>query len=161
MTTAMEEAGLRRLTEQAIDAIAKDAIRWGTNPIKLWTQVSTRIVAAVRTSVSAEEWGSAMLRSLRIQTPNVKTSTALADLAAAVGPTRRERDAWLSMVEREAGFLVAAIRAERDAAKAEREAGKETKPRRSRAKAQAAQPPTETTTDAPPTPEDGQKDMFT
>lgn len=122
MTLTYEE-GLRNATVDVVDAIARDAIFWGANPIKLWTQVSTRIVAAARTSTSPQEWASRLLRSLRIENASLPCSRAIEHLVIAVGP---DSDAWLTMVEREVGYLVAAVRVRRDDAKSERQRAKYT-----------------------------------
>lgn len=109
--TPEDEDLLRFATIEVVDRVSRDAMRWGANPLKLWGQVSTRIIAAARTSTGAHEWSSKLMRSLRIESPSRESSRAIGELVAAVG---LDSDAWLSLVEREAGYIIAAVRVRRD-----------------------------------------------
>lgn len=168
----LDESALRAATVKVVDVLAKDAIFWGANPLKLWDQVATRIRSSARQSTSPQEWGSRMLRGLRVTTPSVASSQALTELAAAVGPSTKIASAWLQMVERETGFLIAEVRASREEKKAQREAERAAsgeaeapKARKGRAKKteaakpeplpQAPQPAEESTSE-----DQLQKDMF-
>ncbi len=113
------EDKLRHATVDVVDAVAKDAIRHGCSPLKLWIQMSTRIIAASRTSTGPQEWSSKLMRAMRIVSPSMLCSQAVDHLAVIVGSKNRDIDAWLTMVEREAGFIIASVRVRREERKKE------------------------------------------
>lgn len=138
MATGLEAVdGLRTATITVLDAVARDAMQHGCSPIHLWPQLATRIVASARTSAGPEEWASRMLRGMRITNPGPVTSAAISDLVTAIGTSPRDRSLWLSLVERECGFLVASLRAARD----EKRAAWEAENPEAAAKAKAARKP--------------------
>lgn len=97
--------------------IRRMALRAGANPLKLWDQLSSRMRAAARTTASAAEWGTKILRDLQIAAPSKDLSHSLADLETA---THGRQSEWLALVEREHGYIIACARLEaerrRDAA---------------------------------------------
>lgn len=108
-----------------LDAVARDAVRGGVSPIKLWPQVQSRIVVAARTTSTPQEWATKVLRGMRVDAPSQATCEHLHELVHAIDNAAY----WLDDVEREAAFLVAEVR-ELKARKKEAAASK--KPRRSK-----------------------------
>lgn len=100
---------LRTLTVELVLDLYTQAIRSGWNPLDLWDQVANRLRAAVNVTQTPEEWLSDMLRKLRLSAPSKDSSASLIDLSSQV----REwgcASAWLDLVEREHGLLVALAR---------------------------------------------------
>lgn len=100
---------LRTLTVEFLLDLYRQALQNGWNPLDLWDQISNRMRATARTSASPDEWTSAMLRSLKISAPSKDSSRSLIDLSSVV----REwgcAGAWLDLVDREFGLLVALSR---------------------------------------------------
>lgn len=100
---------LRTLTVEFLLDLYRQAIRSGWSALDLWDQMSTRLRAAARTSAGPDEWTSAMLRSLKQPGPGKDSSGSLIDLTAQV----REwacASAWLDLLEREHGLLIAMAR---------------------------------------------------
>ena len=85
------------------------ALRNGANPLKLWDQLQTRMRAAARTTASAPEWSTKFLRDLQIGAPDKELSRSIEALAAA---TQGRSAAWLALVEREHGYIIASARLE-------------------------------------------------
>lgn len=155
MTTGLDAVeGLRVATISVIDAVARDAMKHGCSPLSLWPQLSTRIVASARTSAGPEEWTSRLLRGMRITNAGPATAAAITDLVHLVGPSSRDRSLWLSLVEREAGFLVASIRATREEKRAAWEAENPEAAERAKAsrKPRKGKASAESTTDQPAAP---------
>jgi formylmethanofuran dehydrogenase subunit B len=118
---------LRAATVDLIDAVAREAIMWGCNPLKLWPQITTRLAASARTCTTPAEFSHRMLRAMRVASPGLAVAKAADRLVTLVGPGHAETDAWLTMVERETSYLVAAVRIRREEKKAKRKAQQETK----------------------------------
>lgn len=97
---------LRTLTVEFLLDLYRQALQNGWNPLDLWDQISNRMRAAARTSASPDEWTSAMLRSLKLSAPSKDSSRSLIDLSNTV----REWGcavAWLNIVDREFGYIIA------------------------------------------------------
>lgn len=89
----------------------------GANPLKHWDQLQSRLMAAARSSTTASEWGTRLLRGLQIGSPSSSTSSALVALVDAVGPDSRD---WLDLIEREYGLVLAKARLESERRRTER-----------------------------------------
>lgn len=77
--------------------------------LKHWSQLQDRMRAATRQSESPEEWLTTMVRTLGLDAPQASSSRSFRDLADFV----RERGAareWLSLLEREYGYVMAVAR---------------------------------------------------
>lgn len=92
----------------------------GASPLKHWDQILDRMRAATRTTSSVEEWHTAISRSLQLGSPSKAASSALLELVQTVGPFR---GAWLDLVERESGLLMAMCRLEAERRKDARVGG--------------------------------------
>lgn len=103
-------------------------LRGGANPLKAWDQLSERLRAASRRSVTVEEWATSILRGLQLSGPTSSTSSALADLVLAVR-TRAGgdggsggADTFLRLMEREWGAVIALAQLEAERRRAARTA---------------------------------------
>ena len=100
---------LRVLTTMVVLDLRAAYLAAGANPLKHWDQLYDRICAALRTSMSVEEWHTAMTRSLQLGVLPGVACAQLSALVKAVGPHRSE---WLDLIERESGYVLACARLE-------------------------------------------------
>jgi hypothetical protein len=82
----------------------------GGSPLKHWDQITDRLRAAARTSATVPEWTTALMRSLQLGAPSRSLSSAIDALAVAV--TEVGAAAWLDLLEREHGYVMARARLE-------------------------------------------------
>lgn len=94
------------------------ALMQGASPLKLWDQLTSRLRAAARSSERAESWASKFIRDLQINAPSKDLSLAIQALAATVGPGA---SAWLDLIDREYGYVIARARIEAERRKAARD----------------------------------------
>lgn len=94
-------------------------LRGGASPLKAWDQIAERLRAASRRSVSVEEWATSILKGLQLSGPTSSTSSALGDLARTI-TTRSDTDAFLRLMEREWGAVIAGAQLEADRRRAAR-----------------------------------------
>jgi hypothetical protein len=96
----------------------------GCNVLKHWDQLQSRMLAASRQSESVEEWTTKMVRTLQLGALRVDSSRSSRDLADFVRENNCSR-AWLDLIEREFGYLIAMARGiaeqRKEAAQAARE----------------------------------------
>lgn len=105
-----EQERLRTLTVEVMLALRAAYLGSpGANALKHWDLLRTRLLSAVRTSQTPEEWVTSMCRRLQLPTLNSSASSAVADLADHVRERGNASD-WLSLVEREHGYLMALTR---------------------------------------------------
>lgn len=101
---------LRSLTVEAMLELRASYLRTpGCNVLKHWDQLTDRLRAAARSSASPEEWVTTMMRTLQLGAPREGSASRYRDLADFV----RERDAasaWLDLLEREYGYIMAVAR---------------------------------------------------
>jgi hypothetical protein len=101
---------LRTATVELLLAVRTEYLRTpGANPLKHWEQLANRSLSAARTSATPEEWATQLQR--RLQIPNMLSSgcSALMDLVHVVTELKAA-SAWLALVEREHGYLMAQTR---------------------------------------------------
>lgn len=130
------------MTVDAILVIRREHLSTPTaSVLKHWDQIADRMRARARTCANPAEWCSAMLRDMRVPGPG---STHTADGIAALVDFVRRHDcarAWLDLVEREHGYLLACARLSADqkrAARREREAADAAQDARERDRANEA-----------------------
>ena len=87
---------------------------------KNWVFLIARTRAAAVTTTSPEEWYTEMLRSLKIESVGLDSSSCLAELVDMVTEAKCRRE-WLDLVEREWGHLFAMARRLVEQRKAEAE----------------------------------------
>jgi hypothetical protein len=116
--TEQEKDGLRAITVDVLDHVARLAIRHGVKPMKLWDMVQTRMRSAARRSGNAEQWCSHLLRGMLVTTPDAAASYAIDSLVAAVGPDAIVRREWLQLIQLEGTYLLARLRVRREDKKA-------------------------------------------
>ena len=122
MARLTEEAKehLRERTIDALLAIRREYLSSGqANPLKHWDQLQDRMRAAARTTSSAEEWTTAVMRGLQLSAPSKSSSGSLGALVAAV--RKHGASPWLEIVEREHGYLIASARLQADKKREARE----------------------------------------
>ena len=116
---------LRTLTVEVLLEMRAAYLRTpSVNVLKHYDMIQDRMRMAARTTASAEEWVTAMSRSLRLDAPNSRFSEAALALANEVRERGCESD-FLDLVEREHGFLMVMMRSvaeQRKAAGAAKEA---------------------------------------
>ena len=81
----------------------------GSVALKHWEHLQTRAMSAARRAANPDEWTTLVLRGLRLQSVSKSASRALVDLGSAVKELGAQQ-AWLDMVEREIGLLMAMAR---------------------------------------------------
>lgn len=84
-----------------------------------WEQIQNRMRSATRTTTGPEEWVTDLCRSLRLVAQGPLGCAAVVDLVAAV----RERScatAWLDLIDREWGYIMALTRLSAEKRKADR-----------------------------------------
>lgn len=91
----------------------------GASPLRHWDQVLDRMRAATRTTSTVEEWHTTMLRGLQLGAPSSSACSRLLELVSVVAG---DRAAWLDLIERESGYLLAAARLESERRRDERAA---------------------------------------
>lgn len=112
---------LRTLTVEALLVLrAAYLASPGGNALKHWDILLTRMIAAAKTSTTPEEWMTSMFRRLQLAAPSSSTCSALAELADFVRERGLARE-WLSLIEREHGYLIALTRLTADKRREARE----------------------------------------
>src|SRR3970282_444177 len=94
------------------------ALMGGANPLKLWDQITSRLRAAARTTARPSEWATKFMRDLQLSAPSKELSSAIEALATTVG---KQAGAWLDLLDREYGYVVARARLEAERRKEARE----------------------------------------
>lgn len=100
---------LRTLTVEVLLTVRAAYLAAGGNPLKHYDQIENRMRSAARRSQTPEEWTTALYRGLQLPAPSSSGSRALVDLAAFVAE-QRCAVAWLDLIEREHGYLMAMMR---------------------------------------------------
>lgn len=103
----------RKITVEVVLEMKSAYIRAGANPLKHMTQIQDRMRAAARTTTSVREWTTEMVRRLNIGAPGRSLCSAMDELHSHVGETIGQA-AWLDLVEREFGFLIAMTKLEHE-----------------------------------------------
>ena len=83
----------------------------GASPLSHWDQLKTRVHACAKQSSGVREWCSLMLRKLQLEAPSVSLAYGIDALAAL---TDANEPAWLALVEKEVGFMIAMARVKAD-----------------------------------------------
>lgn len=120
------EAAKERARELVIDLLldVKSAyIRAGANPVKHIEQIQDRMRAAARQCSSVEEWWTTISRKLGLGAPSSSASSTVAELAGHARDTLGQ-GAFLDLIEREHGYLIAEMRVAHEEARADREGGR-------------------------------------
>lgn len=94
------------------------------NVRKNWDMLISRTRAAVTSTTSPEEWFTAMLRGLKIETLSLSNCGSSAELIGLVTEMQCRRG-WLDLVEREWGHLIGMARNIAEQRAADRDAEKE------------------------------------
>lgn len=110
----------RVMTAMVLLDVRSAYLKAGASPLKHWDQILDRMRAAARTSGSVEEWHTSMCRSLQLGATSNSASSLLVELRTHVGSAR---GAWLDMIEREHGLLMAMARLEAERRKEARVGG--------------------------------------
>lgn len=100
---------LRTKTVEVLLVMRAAYLASGANPLKHWDQIQDRMRSAARRSQTPEEWATALARGLQLPALSSSGSRALLDLVAAVAE-RGCAAAWLDLIEREYGLLMALCR---------------------------------------------------
>lgn len=100
---------LRTLTVEVLLEARAAYLVSGANPMRHWDQLQNRMLSAARRSATAEEWVTALWRGLQLPAPSSSASQALRDLTAKVVELGCAT-AWLELIEREFGVLIAMAR---------------------------------------------------
>lgn len=109
----MDEQALERLRTLTVEALLELRSAYlgtpGCNTLKHWDQLQDRMRAAARSSASPEEWLTTMTRTLQLGAARPVSSRCFRDLADAVRE-HKAAPAWLDLIEREFGYLIAVAR---------------------------------------------------
>lgn len=100
---------LRTLTVEVLLSMRAAYLATGASPLTHWDTLQNRMRSAARRSENPEEWATALARGLQLQALNSSASRALVDLVAHVAE-QSCAPAWLDLVEREYGLLMAMTR---------------------------------------------------
>lgn len=111
----LDEAKRRALLDRTVTVVLEMRAMYlagGANPLEHWKQVENRLRMAARTTASVAEWVTEMQKRLQIEAPSSKLSTSILELVeeSACIPS----PAFLDLVEREYGYIMAIARAEAD-----------------------------------------------
>jgi hypothetical protein len=96
------------LTVTVLLEIRRAYLAVGGSPLRHWDQITDRLRAAARTTASVPEWTTAMHRSLQLGAPSSSASSAIEALTIAV--VEVGAPAWLDLLEREHGYVIARTR---------------------------------------------------
>lgn len=99
---------LVRLTVDVLLHLRRAYLSAGASPIRHWDQMSDRMRAAARTTASVPEWTTAIGRSLQIGAPGKSLSSAIEALT--IASTETGAAAYLDLIEREHGYIIARAR---------------------------------------------------
>lgn len=110
---------LRDLTVEVLLSMRREYLAAGANALKHWDQLQDRMRSAARTTTTPEEWATAMCRSLRLAALHKESCSDLYQLAELVHEKQCAGD-WLSLLEREYGYLIALARLASEKAKEQR-----------------------------------------
>jgi hypothetical protein len=121
-----ETERVRNLLVDLVLALRAQYLAGGASPLKHWSQITERMRAAAAVTSGPREWCTELMRKLGVVAPSRETCSAVDELVTAVelkgqGIGRR---AFLALVDREWGYLIAEARARADERKAERAAKK-------------------------------------
>jgi hypothetical protein len=121
--TEDERESLVVATVDVVMEARRMALANGASPLKLWDQITSRLRAAARTTDRPEEWATKFMRDLQLSAPSKDLSSAVQSLTETVGA---KAGAWLDLLEREHGYVIARARLEAERRKEQRDiAGKE------------------------------------
>ena len=102
----------RQLTVALILAVRREYLQTAqANMLTHWDQITERMRACARTCASAEEWTTKLIRDLRIPSPGKDLSSGISAVTSWVR-THHAEAAWLGLIEREYGYLIACARLE-------------------------------------------------
>lgn len=116
-----EKERLRTLTMEVVLALRAMYLQAFGSTVVLshWTQIQDRMRSATRTTANVEEWVTDICKNLRLPAPSSLASSAVFELAAYV----REHagaGAWLDLIDREWGYIMAVSRETSEKRKAAR-----------------------------------------
>jgi hypothetical protein len=77
--------------------------------LKHWDQIGDRLRASARTSEGVEEWGSDVMRKLRLGSPSKDSSTCLRELCDYVAE-HASSSLFLDLIEKEHAYLLSLAR---------------------------------------------------
>lgn len=101
---------LRTLTVEVLLALRAEYLRTpSANALKNWDLLQSRMRGAARTCATPEEWATTIARKLQIGAMSPSSARCLTDLVHVV-TEQRCAAAWLDLVERETGYLMAMAR---------------------------------------------------
>lgn len=114
--------GLRTKTVEVILALRGMYLAeyGGSVALKHWEHLQTRSLSAARRAANPDEWSTLMLKGLRLQSLSKACSRALVELGASVKELGAQQ-AWLDLVEREIGLLMAMARLAAEERQAQRQ----------------------------------------
>lgn len=119
--TPEERAPLIDATVVVVLALRREYLRTpGVSVLRHWRQIQNRLRAAARTCESAPEWATRLMRDLQIDSPSVRLSETIEYLVVLV--ERAGASAWLDLLDREHGYVIALARLEADRRREERDA---------------------------------------
>ena len=110
MLSPVDKERLRTLTVEVLLEIRRAYLSTSQcNVLKHWDMMQDRARSAARMSSGPEEWATTVARSLRLDAPSSRYSSALLELTHAVREMACESE-WLDLVEREYQFLMVMTR---------------------------------------------------
>lgn len=116
---------LRTATVEVLLELRRAYLRTpGANPRKNWDILIARTRACITSTTSPEEWFTAMLRGLKIDSLSLSNCASSAELIGLVTEMQYRRG-WLNLVEREWGHLIGMARTIAEQRAEDREAEKE------------------------------------
>lgn len=116
--TEDEREALVVATVDVVMECRRMALMNGANPLKLWDQLTSRLRASARTTDRPEAWSSKFMRDLQLNAPSKELSLAIQSLAQTVGANAA---AWLDLLDREFGYVIARARLEAERRKGVRD----------------------------------------
>lgn len=114
----MDERQVRDRVVAVLLAVRNRYLQQGAATIKHWTQLHERVRAAARSSATIAEWISQLERSLAMAGVDKAICSATVALVEAVGS---EHGAFLDLIEREHGYLMALTRQAADQERARKQ----------------------------------------
>lgn len=111
---------LTAATVRVVLDLRRQYLAGGANPLPHWEQIANRIRSAARRTTGPAEWISAVMRSLQIASPSSALALSVAALERTV-TSRGGSAAWLDLVEREHGAIMAHARLEAERRRSEYE----------------------------------------
>ena len=122
----LDEQAKEQLRDRTVDVVLELRAEYlrtpSVNVLRHWDQIQDRMRIAARTSAGPEEWATSIARALRLGPPRPPLAKAIFELASDVHE-RGCSDAWLDLVEREFGYVMAKARLLSEQRKENRDGG--------------------------------------